>query len=59
MKTPPNPPTAPNLRSFGLNSRAFYQAVCEPQERPWIAAGSLPREPRGREGAVVVERRGR
>lgn len=60
MKHPkpnPEPPTAPNQRSFGLNSHEFYEAVCEPEARPWIAAGSLPREPRGREGAVVVERR--
>jgi hypothetical protein len=35
-------------RSFGLNSREFYEAVREPIEPPWIMAGSLPREPRVR-----------
>lgn len=34
------------MRSFGLNSRAFYEAVCDPQAEPWIKAGSLQREPR-------------
>jgi hypothetical protein len=67
--TDPDPPTAPNEhcrhagehaetrnRSFGLNSE-FYEAVCEPEARPWIAAGSLPREPRSREREVIVEAR--
>lgn len=34
------------MRVFGLNSREFYEAVCEPRERPWIPNGALPREPR-------------
>ena len=34
------------IRSFSLNSREFYEAVCEPRERPWIPNGALPREPR-------------
>jgi hypothetical protein len=34
------------IRTFGLNSREFYEAVCEPRERPWIPNGALPREPR-------------
>jgi hypothetical protein len=50
---------APSLRSFGLNSREFYEAVCEPRERPWIPNGALPREPKAREREVTVERRGR
>lgn len=45
------------MRTFGLNSREFYEAVCEPRERPWIPNGALPREPRGREREVIVERR--
>jgi hypothetical protein len=34
------------IRTFGLNSPEFYEAVCEPRERPWIPNGALPREPR-------------
>jgi hypothetical protein len=33
------------IRTFGLNSPEFYEAVCEPRERPWIPNGALPREP--------------
>lgn len=43
------------MRTFALNSREFYEAVCEPRERPWIPNGALPREPRVREREVVVE----
>jgi hypothetical protein len=50
---PAAPITAPNMRSFGLNSREFYEAVREPLEPPWIMAGSLPREPRGTGGSSV------
>lgn len=39
-------PTAPNQRSFTLNSPEFYEAACEPSERPWIPNGALPREPK-------------
>ena len=35
-----------SMRSFGLNSPEFYEAVCEPRERPWIPNGALPRDPR-------------
>jgi hypothetical protein len=35
-----------SIRSFSLNSREFYEAVREPEEEPWIKAGSLPREPK-------------
>jgi hypothetical protein len=34
------------MRTFSMNSREFYEAVCEPRERPWIPNGALPREPR-------------
>lgn len=44
-------------RSFDLNSRESYEAVCEPRERPWIPNGALPREPRARDLPVIVERR--
>ena len=44
-------PAAPNQRSFSLNSDEAYDAMCPRPDRPWIVAGSLPREPRvwGRE----------
>ena len=35
-------------RTFTLNSREFYQAVCPPPD-PWVWAGGLPREPRLRD----------
>ena len=38
--------TAPNQRSFALNSDEAYAALCPREDRPWIMAGSLPREPR-------------
>lgn len=44
------------MRTFSLNSREFYEAVCKPRERAWIPNGALPREPRLREPEVVVER---
>jgi hypothetical protein len=48
-------------RTFALNSPEFYEAVCEPRDRPWIPNGSLPRSPmrarpagdRGAEAAVA------
>jgi len=40
-------PSAPNQRTFSLKSREFYEAACEPRERPWIPNGALTREPRG------------
>lgn len=55
MTTKANQPTAPNQRSFTLNSDEAYQALCAPEAKPWIMNGSLPREPRGREGTVIVE----
>jgi hypothetical protein len=58
------------MRTFGLNSPEFYEAVCEPREMSiaampgcmarsamWIPNGALPREPRVWEREVVVERR--
>lgn len=47
---------AEGIRTFSLNSPEAHQALCRPEERPWIEAGSLPRVPRGRPG--VVEREG-
>ena len=38
-------PTAPNQRTFSLNSREFHGLVCEPREWPWIPNGALAREP--------------
>jgi len=51
-----SPPTPGSIRSFSLNSPEFYDAVCEPRERPWIPNGSLPREPRPRDPEVIIER---
>lgn len=51
-------PTAPNMRTFSLNSRDFYEAVTPPPD-PWVWAGGLPREPRARDREVIVERGGR
>lgn len=48
-------PAAPNQRSFSMNSPEFYEAVCEPRERPWIPNGALPREPRSWGPTVIVE----
>lgn len=42
------------IRTFTLNSREFYEAVCEPRERPWIPNGALPREPRRDRGESPV-----
>ncbi|GAA4711495.1 hypothetical protein H9L13_02510 [Sphingomonas lutea] len=50
-------PTAPNMRTFSLNSQAFYEAVREPRERPWIPNGALPREPKVWGPRVIVEQR--
>ena len=41
------------MRTFGLNSREFYEAVREPREQPWIPNGALPREPRVRDAEVI------
>jgi len=46
---------APNQRSFSLKSREGYAALCAPVDRPWIANGALPREPRARDLEVIVE----
>jgi hypothetical protein len=34
------------MRTFGLNSPEFYEAMCRPEERPWIPNGALAREPK-------------
>jgi hypothetical protein len=42
------------IRSFSLNSAEAYEALCPRADRPWIANGALPREPRWpREGGGV------
>ena len=48
----------PRMRSFGLNSPEFYEALCPPPD-PCVWAGGLPREPRLRDLEVIVERRKR
>jgi hypothetical protein len=42
-------------RTYGLNSRQFYEAVSPPTD-PHMWAGGLPREPRLRDFEVIVER---
>jgi hypothetical protein len=34
------------MTSFSLNSAEAYEALCPRADRPWIANGALPREPR-------------
>ncbi len=41
-----------SMRTFGLNSSEFYEAVSAPEERPCMRNGGLPREPR-RERAMI------
>jgi hypothetical protein len=48
-------PSAPNLRTFSLNSDEAYAAMCEPRERPWIPNGSLARNSRPSDRPVIVE----
>jgi hypothetical protein len=43
------------IRTFSMNSPEFYEAVCEPRERPWIANGSLRPEPKRWDEEVIVE----
>ncbi|WP_028968826.1 hypothetical protein [Sphingomonas sp. URHD0057] len=57
MKTEPEQPSAPNMRTFSLNSREFAEAVRERGTRAWIPNGALPREPRSRRPEVIVEPR--
>jgi hypothetical protein len=47
--------SAPNQRSFKLNSDEAYAALCPRRERPWIPNGALPREPRAWDREVIVE----
>ena len=47
--------TAPNQRTFGLNSPEFHEATREPLGRPWVQNGSLPRSPRSRDPLVFIE----
>ena len=46
--------TAPNQRSFSLNSREFYEAVTPPPD-PWGWGPRLPRDPIIWEREVIVE----
>jgi hypothetical protein len=48
-------PTAPNMRSFSLDSEEAYEALCEPRERAWTPNGSLPRDPRPLDQTVQVD----
>ena len=54
----PSQPTAPNQRTFSLNSEEFYKAVTPPPDPSRWGPG-LPREPRVRDPEVIVEVRGR
>jgi hypothetical protein len=47
-----------SVRTFSLNSREAYEALCARQDRPWIANGALPREPRAQDREVIVEAEG-
>lgn len=49
-------PTAPNMRTFTLNSKEFYEAVTPPPE-PHMWGPGLPSEPRVWGPRVVVEQR--
>ena len=43
------------MKSFSLNSREFYDAVCAPLVRPGITIGALAPVPRARVLKVFVE----
>jgi len=47
-------PAAPDQRDFTLDSREFYEAVCEPRDPSRWGPG-LPSEPRSWGPAVIVE----
>lgn len=47
--------TAPNQRSFSLNSAEACAALC-PRSEAWIPNGGLPREPQLWDAPVIVER---
>ena len=44
------------MRTYSINSREFYDAVCTPRMEAWIPNGALPPEPRARAPEVIVER---
>jgi len=54
-----NEPGGPGVRSFSLDSPEAYAALCPAADRPWIANGALPREPRAWGQTVIVEARRR
>jgi hypothetical protein len=47
--------TAPNQRTYSLNSEEAYEALCPREDEPWIRNGALPREPRVWGPEVIVE----
>ena len=52
-------PGVTRVRTFSLDSPEAYAALCGRADRPWIANGALPREPRAWDRAVIVEARRR
>ncbi|MES2000822.1 MAG: hypothetical protein V4444_00700 [Pseudomonadota bacterium] len=48
-------PSPPKLRTFGLNSPEFHEAVRAPGTEAWIPNGSLRREPRSPDRKLVIE----
>lgn len=60
MTKPAHPqPTAPNMRSFSLNSPEFHQLMLELRERDEGPLGELPRDPRTWGPPVFIEPRQR
>jgi len=51
----PTPPQRPVPRIINMNDPDAYQRLCPREERPWIPAGSLPREPRWPRGESPVQ----
>ena len=47
-------PDAPNMRTFAMNSKEFYEAVTRPPE-PHMWGPGLPSEPRVWDLPVIVE----
>jgi hypothetical protein len=58
MNPQPDQPSAPNIRSFSLNSEEAHAALC-PRSEAWIPNGALPREPRVWDREVTLETRRR
>lgn len=47
-------PTAPNMKSFSLNSEEAHELLCR-KSNAWIANGALAREPRRWEPEIFVD----